>query len=1025
MQFPELNPFKLIGSRIKRWLLCVVVCWMFILDTTQEEHRAIFVTLLIYAALFVLMELIRPKPKIEDERVTGLGDFSFPTATNNRHIPLIWGRVLVKGPNVIWYGDFSQAGISEKIKTGLFTSTSRIIGWQYHLGMQLGLARGPGVVLKRVFISDIEVFSGTVVGGGRFDINKPSFFGDNDLGEGGIQATCDFYSGETTQPVNAYLDDASRQKITVAATQTAPRYTGMVHLVARQMTSADPLASNRGAYLGNSTSIKPWSFEFERFPGLFSGQTGSDNIINTLDCNPINVIYEILTNTEWGFGYAPAGIDIGLFSSFKKASDRLIAESNGFSMVLDREMRAGELLGEIQRQIDGIVFINQRTGKWTMQLVRGASDPDFGFDIDTVPQFTDANVKEIPDFTRGSWADTTNQIVVEYANRDGDYAKDFAPAQDMANALIQGGGTVSTMLSVAAKVKYPGVKTGALAENLAWRDLRAQTYPLARATFTVDRQFWDLIIGSVIAWTNTKLGLVKLPMRITQINYGKLEDNKIVVTTIQDIFEFAAASYGTPPGTKWTLPVITLVEFPAAQQTAFESPRALLLRDPESTGDDTISKVHAAARRQSGEAAIRIKQRNAPGAPAGAFSDAGSIFGFMRIGQLKTALAAGTARPTATITLVSTPDVQSDLETVFDDDTTLEDMGVTLLQLIKVGTEFMLVQKAANGSGSDVDLQSVYRGVLDSAQQDHAINTDVFLLFVGAGITDTAFPNTNNVDIELRGRSSSSEFTGAVTTIGLTMDKRAMRPYLPSEVSIDGTRYSASVSLEGSGAGLDGLRNDFTWLRRNFTTGNEIEALSDDAPGLDSSTEYQVELRADPDTADNLIGTTSWVPDSSPALQFLRKLILHYSPNGVAGAEIRCIIRVRHDYKTETNLLSRQTLIYDFTPTSALTSQFAFRSLAATTISAVYTTVSTGTFTLNIGTAFSTSNVEARVNGGSFSVIIASSATTGTITGIVATDTIEVRHTVNDSGARTFVELKDPSSVSVAYGVLHAGQAAS
>lgn len=1019
-------PKWIVGMVILALCYWAVVAQLAHVPEPGEPRRALFFTLLAFVALTVLNELMRPKPSIEDARPKGLGDFSFPTATEGRVVPLIWGLELLTGSNVIWYGDLKQEAITEKVKTGLWSSDRITKGFRYHVGVQFALCRGPGVVLKRVLIGDTEVFSGTVAGGARFDIDKIDLYGGDDLGSGGLQATCDFEGGTTTQAVNAYLDDPSRQQVvqpTVA--DTAPRYTGLSYVVAREFTSAAPLTTNAGAYVGNSTTVRPWKFEVQRFPGLFSGQTAGENIIGTDDCNPMNVIYEILTNDEWGFGFPDADIDVGAGSTFVKASDRLIAEVNGFGMVLDRAMKASDLMQEVQRQIDGVVFLNQRTGKWTVQLVRGPDDPEFGYDIDTVPQFTDGVVQTVRNFTRGSWEDTTNQIAVRFNKRADDYKLSYALAQDMANAQIQGGGTVLTATTVSAEVSYPGVKTSALAINLAWRDLRAQSFPLARATFVVDRSFWDLIIGEVVAWTNTKLGLVKLPMRITRIDFGKLEDNKMTVTAVQDVFEFAAASYGAPPTTGWNPPTTSLVAFPAAEQFAAECPRAILVRDPSFGGDDTISKVFTAARQQGTEVSFKIKQRNASGAPSGSFSDAGDVLAFMRIGELTSSLAAGTAVPTATITVTPTPDSQTAIESIFDDASTVQDLGVDLVQLILVGTEFMLVQKAAV-NGGNVDLQNVYRGVLDSAQQAHAASTDVFLLFVGGGLTDTLFPDTNNVDIELRMRSSSAQFAGSVTTISLVMAKRAKRPYLPSEVSIDGTRYSAAVSLEGSGSGLDGFRNDYTWLRRDFQAADEVVALTDDGgSGLLANTEYQVELRADPDTADNLIGTGAFVTSSSPAIQFLRKLILHYSPSGVAGAEIRCIIRSQHDHASETDIGSRQTLIYDYTPTSALTSQFALGSLAATTISAVFTTAATGTFTLTIGTAFSTSDVEARVNGGSFSVIIAATGTTGTIVGITSGDTIECRHTVNDSGARTFLEIKDPSSVARAYGILHAGQAAS
>jgi hypothetical protein len=292
----------------------------------------------------------------------------------------------------------------------------------------------------------------------------------------------------------------------------------------------------------------------------------------------VNVLYEILTNTEWGFGFPSADIDVGIGSSFQDAADTMITEGNGFSMILDRELTASQLKAEIERQIDGVVFLDHRTGKWKIKLARA------DYSIGSVPQLDVTNVKKVEEFTRGSWQDTTNQIDVQFANRANDYVEDYARAQDMGNALIQGGGTVSTTKSVSAKSVYPGVKTAALANNIAWRDLRVQSYPIARASMTLTRELWDLTIGDVVAWTDATYGFSQLPMRVTSIDHGRLQKNEIKVQLVQDVFYYTAASYGDPPDTGWTVPTDTLVAFPTDEQLVFEAPRALLSRDPVLTG---------------------------------------------------------------------------------------------------------------------------------------------------------------------------------------------------------------------------------------------------------------------------------------------------------------------------------------------------------------------------------------------------------------------------------------------------------
>lgn len=973
-----------------------------------EPQQAIFWTLLLLVVTVVLSELLRPKPNLEDARPALLGDFQFPTATEGRVVPLLWGKVRVRGPNVVWYGDLQQDAIQQRVKTGLWSSDRITKGFRYRLGVQFALCRGPGCILRKVWIGEDLVFDGTISGEGRFDIDEPELFGGDDYGQGGVQATVDFYPGEKTQTVSAYLNDASRQRITSAATPTAPRYSGTCMLIARQLTSAAASASDRGAYVGNSTSIKPWSAEVERYPALFSGQSGSQNKVGSDDANPVNVIYELLTNTEWGFGFASTSIDVGSSSSFKSAADRMITESNGFSMLLDRPMEAKRLLEELQRQIDGVVFLDHRTGKWKIKLVRA------DYSIGSVLQLDDSNVKEVRDYTRGSWEDTTNQIQVKFTKRSDDYKESYALAQDMGNAIIIGGGSPTSPMGVSASSSYPGVKNSALASQIAWRDLRGQSYPLARVTLVVDRESWSLSIGDVVAWTNAALGYTQLPLRVTRINYGKLTDNQMTLTCVQDVFKFATASMGTPPATGWTPPGVSLVAFPSTAQLAFEAPRGIVTRDPDYSGDPNISKVLCAARRQGSELGFQIGQRNSSGTPSGTYVEAGNVAAFMRVGKLNSSLSAGTAIPTTTITIVPDPDSQVDLESVFDDGTTVQDLGVDLVQLILVGTELMLVQSAAN-SGANVNLQNVYRGVLDTIQENHAANAPVYLLFVGSGLTDTTFPTTNNVDIELRMRSSTTVYAGSVTAISLAMAKRALRPYPPNASLYNGSSTAyGTMNVDADGSGMNGSGANISWRRRDYRTTNEVTELQSDNTGVDSSTEYRVRVFVAPDTTNVEVLTSSWATGTGPVL--INRLLLW--DEAAAGTEIRVQIETRHDILTETNLVSRYNLIHDVVPTSTYDGLFYLGGkLQANVNSNSYTAAATGTFTLRIGAAYSTSNVQVSINAGAYSTVIAAGLTSGTFSANTS-DTIRVRHTVNETPSPNLVQIENPSTTIVAYGVL-------
>ena len=57
----------------------------------------------------VLSMVFRPKPI--PPAAAALSDFQVPTAEAGRPIPVVFGTVLIKGPNVVWYGDLNTVPI--------------------------------------------------------------------------------------------------------------------------------------------------------------------------------------------------------------------------------------------------------------------------------------------------------------------------------------------------------------------------------------------------------------------------------------------------------------------------------------------------------------------------------------------------------------------------------------------------------------------------------------------------------------------------------------------------------------------------------------------------------------------------------------------------------------------------------------------------------------------------------------------------------------------------------------------------
>jgi len=64
--------------------------------------------LIVVAVILILVYLLIPVPQInQNAESAGLNDFSFPTNSNSRSIPILYGTCWVSG-NVIWYGNLKS-----------------------------------------------------------------------------------------------------------------------------------------------------------------------------------------------------------------------------------------------------------------------------------------------------------------------------------------------------------------------------------------------------------------------------------------------------------------------------------------------------------------------------------------------------------------------------------------------------------------------------------------------------------------------------------------------------------------------------------------------------------------------------------------------------------------------------------------------------------------------------------------------------------------------------------------------------
>jgi len=184
----------------------------------------------------------------------------------------------------------------------------------------------------------------------QIDINDPNIFGT----EGGLSGRLDTYFGKLTQVASDYL--------TTKFGSQAPAWPGLCYAVAR------------GMYVGNTNFPKPPSWVVARFPNGLGLTDGAEEIAG--DANPAAMVYDLLTDIRWGLGIAAGQIDV---ASFVAAGVTLKSEAFGLSMILESPEHAKEMIAEILRHVDGLVFTDPTTGLIAMKLVRG------GYDLSTAP----------------------------------------------------------------------------------------------------------------------------------------------------------------------------------------------------------------------------------------------------------------------------------------------------------------------------------------------------------------------------------------------------------------------------------------------------------------------------------------------------------------------------------------------------------------------------------------------------------------------------------------------------------------
>lgn len=426
---------------------------------------------------------------------------------------------------------------------------------EYRMSIHFGVCSGPLDHVSGVYIGEKEAWKGRLEDAGAVIINKPDLHGGIKK-EGGAVGTMTYLPGFDDQIMPEFL--ASKYGRT---SDTMWAYRGIASLFFHEDLNVG--GSRLGSTSGSQTWITQWLSSVWSLVSGYRGFYWSANnpYLKTIwakvgrsakgldtryeklwrnneefDCNPAHVIFECLSDRVWGMGAPLSAIDV---ASMESAAYTLYNEGFGLSLIWTRQTTIEDFVTEILDHIEATLFINPRNGLLTLKLIRDDYDPN------TLPVFDPTN-STVTNFSRKHWGETINEIVVTWTNPENEQ-EETTSAQDLANIAMQGA-------PVSDGRNYYGVRTAGLAQELAQRDLRAASYPIASCDLETDRSAWDLLPGGVCKVVSPDDFVTEIIMRVGPIDYGVPGTTKIKASLAEDVFSLATAQYTIPPETEFEDP---------------------------------------------------------------------------------------------------------------------------------------------------------------------------------------------------------------------------------------------------------------------------------------------------------------------------------------------------------------------------------------------------------------------------------------------------------------------------------------
>ena len=253
-------------------------------------------------------------------------------------------------------------------------------------------------------------------------------------------------------------------------------------------------------------------------------------IYPTRGSNPAAVYYDLLTNEQYGGDVDPSEIDD---ISFQDASTYFFSKDMTLNFAITQVTTLKEIILKLQEWTDSYL-VKDTNNKYAIKILKETDTPVTMIDIDD---------KQI-EFTlrRKSWDDTYNCFTANYKPLQWKETVffDMQPVsivvkkiEDVETITLKNEANIQLTGSERLKtVDLTCFSNREVASQRLTQIMKKESYPYANAILITNMEYYYLRVGDVVTIDSDSLN-VSAPFRVININYQKIDENKLTFELLQ------------------------------------------------------------------------------------------------------------------------------------------------------------------------------------------------------------------------------------------------------------------------------------------------------------------------------------------------------------------------------------------------------------------------------------------------------------------------------------------------------------